>query len=216
MDDLGALLNDPLFQLNFILWQTLPVPRSFVKRALFHEAGYRVNLISPKLPLPVAIRERLSVSTLDFQDSASPDEVLRQSNGKQYLLVECKRSSFGPDSTTAKQAVTLLLLNKEALSEALGFPAATDLDGLLTYVTNSEQIELMMDTLGKLRVLIEDSGFETIDSSCLGIRIDSTNSVYLVIDKSCAAKLGIDEKGDIKVIEGDIETDPRPPLSHTV
>lgn len=210
MNNINDLIGDHLFQLNLVLWLTQPLPQGFTIRPIFKESGYLVHSISQPLALPIPIREKIRGKNINVQDGCSPDVILEKSQKNSFLLVECKKQSFGTNSTTSEQARTLLLLKGRALSEALGLALDTIVENKIVYLTRADQKSQLNDTCKSMITELENAGFTVCPTYCLGIKCDSTNSIYLVIDSNDTNELGLLEHGEIKVIEGQPETDPRP------
>lgn len=210
MNNIDELIGDHLFQLNLALWLSQPLPQDFAIRPIFKESGYSVHSISQPLALPIPIREKIRGKNINVQDGCSPDVILEKSGKNSFLLIECKKQSFGTNSTTSEQARALLLLKGRALSEALGLALDTIVENKIAYLTRDDQRTLLNDTCKSMITELENAGFSVCPAYCLGIKCDSTNSIYLVVDSNDTNKLGLLEHGEIKVIEGQPETDPRP------
>ena len=210
MNNINDLIGDHLFQLNLVLWLTQPLPEDFAIRSIFKESGYSVHSISQPLALPIPIRERIREKNINVQDRCSPDVILEKRLENSFLFVECKKHSFSANSTTSEQARTLLLLKGRALSEALGLALDTIVENNVGYLTRDDQRSQLNETCKIMKDSLETNGFAVSSTCCLGIKCDSTNSIYLVIDSADADKLELSEHGDIKIIDGQSETDPRP------
>lgn len=91
--DRAALIGDPLFQCNLLLWMLQPSAAVPIE-PLLHRAGYRLRFVEPKLPLPLPISNKLKEDELPVAEDAEPDLVVRGSGGE-YVVLECKRSMFG-------------------------------------------------------------------------------------------------------------------------
>ncbi len=126
------------------------------------------------------------------------------------MLIECKKQSFGVDSSTSEQARTMLLLEGQVLAEALALSSASRVGSVLSYATKDDQKLLMKNTCAILKAEIENSGFRSNDVCCIGIRHDTDNSIYIDLDIDDSKRLNIIESGVIKVVEGQPDTDPRP------
>ena len=178
MNNINELIGDHLFQLNLVLWLTQPLPQGFAVRPIFKESGYLVHSISQPLALPIPIREKIRGKNISVQDGCSPDVILEKSEKNSFLLVECKKQSFGTNSTTSEQARALLLLKGRALCEALGLALDTIVENKIAYLTRDDQRSLLNDTCKSMITVLENAGFTVCPTYCLGIKCDSTNSIY--------------------------------------
>ncbi|OGH06235.1 MAG: hypothetical protein A2W22_05535 [Candidatus Levybacteria bacterium RBG_16_35_11] len=210
MNNIDEITEDHLFQVNLILWLTQPILSDIGIRALLAESGYSVYSIAPSLALPIPIRQRIREKNINAQDGCSPDIILGKEKSNFFLLVECKKQSFGPDSSTSEQARTLLLLDGQILGESLALSPATKVESAVSYVTKDDHKLHIKNTCDILKSEIESAGFRSNYACCFGIKHDSENSIYIVINNNDSDKLNIRESGDIKVIEGQPNTDPRP------
>ncbi|MFB7179023.1 hypothetical protein ACFCYI_15115 [Streptomyces sp. NPDC056257] len=84
-----------------------------------------------------------------------------------HLVLECKASGFGAESSTADQARKLLIACADA-NVALGVPG----DALVLYVLPSEDAELQRQCLDELAEVVEGSGFTSAAFGTLGLEID--------------------------------------------
>jgi len=209
--NLEELVGDPLFQLNFILWQAQPLPvgMPFSIRALLNEAGYSVHSIALNLSLRPHLRADVEKKGVAAQHSASPDVILKKRLAELYVLAEAKTSSFSTSSSSASQARTFLLLQGDNLVEALGLAVGTQATGIVTYLMKSDQCAQMRNTLESLTKELKDGGFTCNEHCCLGLKAEP-GIVKVVVETSDAKLLGLSESGEVKVYEADPETDPRP------
>jgi len=104
------LIADPLFQINMLLWLTQPLPDDaqareagvapFEIKSLLHTQGYVVYAIAPMLTIPGDVRLAALGARLAIRDGVRPDAVLCRERDLSFLFVECKASSFSPDSSS--------------------------------------------------------------------------------------------------------------------
>jgi len=212
MNNIDELVGDHLFQLNLILWLTQPITADIGIRPLLADLGFSVYSISPPLALPIHIREKIREMNLSAQDACSPDVLSNRKEADFFLLVECKKSSFGVNSTTAEQARTLLLLEGQVLGESLALSPTTIVDSAVSFVTKEDQRSQMQLTCENLKKEITDKGFKANLAFCFGIKYDPENSVYIEIDSIAANQFGLIGRDSeaIKIIQGQPDTDPRP------
>ncbi|MFG2565251.1 hypothetical protein ACGFR6_07400 [Streptomyces sp. NPDC048567] len=84
-----------------------------------------------------------------------------------HLVLECKASGFGSESSTAKQARKLLAASSDAES-SLGIAG----EAFVVYTLPAEDAELQMQCLEELRIEVEGAGFESATYGTLGLEID--------------------------------------------
>ena len=203
------LCGDPLFQLNLSIWLAQSTPANFSVRPVFYESGFTIHSIGPLLPLPPDIRLQARESQLDCQDGAKPELVLEAGNRSKLVIVECKRSSFGATSKTARQARTLLLASGPIMPEVLAIGKRSSSQGALYYLTRSDQVLLLENTLAELTEEIRRVNLSAGYNGCLGIRPDDTG-ILLEYSYEMKTLLNFQDISPIKVLDIEEETDPRP------
>jgi len=207
--DINTLCKYPLFQLNLTIWLTQPQsPDEVCVDPIFYKSVLNINSVSPSLSLPPKVRNTVS-GKLDCQDVASPDLVLTDMQSNLFCLFECKASSFGIQSTAARQARTLLLMAGPIISDVLGLGVNKQNCGVLCYLTGPDQMNMLRDTLITVKNEIENTGLKAGPFGC--IEIHSSRSV-IVLEYQQEVKdlmhLIVDSPATIlKLEEG---TDPRP------
>src|SRR5205823_3552170 len=117
-------VSDPLFQLNVVLWLTQPLPQGSSIVPLLHERGFVVYAISPPLPVPLDLQAAAQSARVALQNSGRPDVLLAHPLERKFAFIECKASSFGPNSNTAEQARSFLLMAGPRAAEVLGLDPA--------------------------------------------------------------------------------------------
>lgn len=206
MFDARREIIDPLFQLNLLIWQTLPkMPGS---RHILNESGYGVHGISTKLSVPLEIQEKMNDTDIDYKKNTSPDLIVKK-EGK-FAIIEMKKNSFGIESTNSRQANSLLLMNNGVLMQSLGYPADKEIGTHLSYMTIEKKTDAQRKTLKELERSLVDKGIDCVDHSVFGIDCDDDNNVYLCLDEFTRNGLEMNDKGRIKVLESDGNTDPTP------
>jgi hypothetical protein len=204
--EISDLISDPLFQLNALLWMAQPLPKEAAAVAplpILHESGFTVYAIAPALAPPPDVRQRASAARVEMQDGARPDVVLRNSAEEKYLLVECKKSSFGPDSDNSRQARTLLLLSGPYAAKSLGLSENV----LLSYLMPESETNLQRATLLFLQKHLRDAGLPAGDFSTLGLTI-AKSYIALVPDRGSSLFVGLQES-PLPFMRIESQTDPR-------
>ncbi len=201
----------PLFQLNLMLFLTWPAPPSFVE-PLFHREGFALRSIAPPIGVPLEALARAQAADLSIQPTASPELLLEQSSQQQLLLIECKKSSFGPASSTSKQVRALLACPGPYLAERIGVAAAMDWKGYLLYAVGGEQEGPMQDALQALSQELYTARISTADSGAMGIHVRA-DGVYLSPDASSNIPVQALQQaptGGVRVMALEEGEDPRP------
>lgn len=206
------LVADPVFQLNSLLWltQALPPMEAGIRpvlRPVLREAGFEVDAISPSVT-PPDILLLLKESGLAHQDSARPDVILCRSRDRSYSVVECKGNSFGPASTNARQARTLLAASGPRLNEALGLQAGTVSRSVVAYLVPSQAGPKMAECLPALSEELRGGRLQPGASCVLALEASATE-LSLVADGPAREFYGLSlaRTPFIQLEEG---TDPRP------
>lgn len=208
-EKIDDLCGDPLFQLNLAIWLAQSTPASFSVRPVFYESGFKIHSIGPLLPLPPDIRLQARESQLDCQDGAKPELILEAGNRSKLVIVECKRSSFGSSSSTASQARTLLLASGPIMPEVLAIGKRSSAQGMLCYLTRSDQVSLLENTLVELTQEIQRINLSAGYNGCLGIIPDDTG-ILLVYSDEMKTLLNFQDISPTKILDVEEETDPRP------
>jgi hypothetical protein len=168
------VVSDPIGQLNLILWATRPLPEGHAIRPVLRDAGYELRYLGPALPLTPALRERLIDSGLPFRERPRPDVLLRRSEADEYLLVECKRTMFGPCSSSASQTRGLLLQTPDQLRAVLYLSPDAPANAHLAYVTRHYESPNPAEGIASIADQLGGAGFEVIPAGiiCLEARDD--------------------------------------------
>jgi len=129
---------------------------------------------------------------------------------KKFCILECKTSSFGPDSSTARQTRTLLLFAGPIISEVLGLGIRGQNEGILCYFTGSNQIEMMENTLKTLEKEIKEKiKLESGNYGCFGIKPEQS-AILLEYSEKIKNFLNLIEDSPAKILTFEEDTDPRP------
>ena len=207
--DINSLCKDPLFQLNLAIWLTQPQPPDNVAiDPIFYRSGLSIYSIGPLLSLPPEVRIN-AFEKLDCQDKACPDLVLMNSERIKICLLECKASSFGIRSNTARQARTLLLMAGPIVSDILGLGRNWRNCGILCYLIGPNQSGQLEDTLQTLQREIKDNGFEPGYFGCIEISADES---VITLEYSLEVKelLSLKIDSPLQIMKLEEDTDPRP------
>ncbi|MDI6734905.1 MAG: hypothetical protein QME42_01705 [bacterium] len=208
--DINELCKDPLFQLNLAIWLAQSQPSQFFYiYPLFYESGLNIYSIGPLLALPPDVRRLVATENINCQDVVRPDLIVEAQGKKKLCILECKSSSFGPKSSTAEQARTLLVA-VPIISEVLGVGKRGENEGLLCYFTGSNNTELIERTLEVLEKEIkEKTNLESGNYGCFGIKPSQT-SVILEYPEKVKIFLNLAKDSPVEVINLEEDTDPRP------
>ena len=143
---------NPVFQLNTILWSMIDAEGGFYTPVL-RQAGYFIHSIGRRIQIGSEFRDRL-----DIRGQPSPDLLAQHRNDPMMLVIECKASSFGPDSSTADQARELLVGGSDL---ALTIGASNPVPSYVLYVTRATHGENLCPTLSQLRHELSSRGLDT-------------------------------------------------------
>ncbi|MBC7339280.1 MAG: hypothetical protein H5U04_05400 [Firmicutes bacterium] len=162
-------VDDPVYQLNLVLHFLMKAPPEAVPiRPFLWELGFALDSVDRSLPLPPAVQ--MVAASLDVTNQPSPD-VLASREANAYLIIECKGSSFGPESGTAGQARGLIL----AAADLRGpLAMATDRPppyGCVAYVLPEGDAERMRQTLLRVREQLQDLGLAVSPVCSLGLEV---------------------------------------------
>ena len=170
-----ALLRDPGFQLNLLLWMAREQPaQTYIVRPLFHELGFDLLYIENPFPLPEETTRAVTASGLDVSVTPEPDVLLQRSADKKALYIETKASAFSAASSSAKQARGHLLASGPAFAEVMK-PLR---QCLLCYLVPDGGGSPMDVCLTNLRDELTRSGFQPGLHSVHGLGLNGTDLVY--------------------------------------
>ena len=204
---ISSLAKSSLFQLNLLLWATMPcAPTSPIRSALL-DWGYTALSIEQRLPANANARSRIDQAKADIGPNPTPDVVLVNTNLERFVLVELKPDSFGPDTTQAKQLRGLLVAAGDITRRGMNIASGT---AEVCYVLPHEKVPLLTTTASNCKTSLEMEAFPTSPISVVGIRVD-TDAVFLTrqtdVDSDTIAA-NIDSV--VKVLDLTPGEDPRP------
>jgi len=209
--NINELCKDHLFQLNLAIWLAQPQPLSeFYVYPIFYESQLNIYSIGPLLTLPLDIIRLVVKENINCQDAVRPDLILATAGEKKFCILECKSSSFGPESSTANQATTLLLIAGPVISEVLGIGKRGENEGILCYFIGPDSAELMEETLKTLEKEIKDkTKLESGTYGCFEIKPSQTSIILKYLEK-VKIFLNLTKNSPVEVIKFEEDTDPRP------
>jgi hypothetical protein len=203
-----ALIRDPVFQLNILLWMAKEQPtENYRVRPLFCELGFRIIYIEKPFPLPEEIASAAHGSALTITLAPEPELILARDSNDKALYFEAKADSFSTESSNSKQARGHLLAAGPAFGEVL-----TPLTScLLCYVVPADRRTLMCECLTDLANELRAEGLEAGSFSCHGLRIADRQLIY-DFDQTFQNYVGISEASVPVLDELEDDTDPSPLL----
>lgn len=177
-----AFLRDPIYQLNLVLWLLEDVPSGVYVRPVLKELGYEIFGIGRQLVLPPAVRELAASRGIVVKAAPRPDVIARKVGLHEFLSIECKGSSFGPDSSDAAQALALIAASGDVRGP-FGLPLANGrpIPGFVIYVIPEGDAPLMAATLGDLQHKAEIAGLPDGMAGCLGL--DTREDGVYIVDR---------------------------------
>jgi len=156
------------------------------------------------LDLRLAARQ----AQITMHDLVRPDVVLTHEGDRKFAFTECKASSFGPTSSTAEQARSLLLVAGPRAAEALGLAPGDISESLLAFVIPHDEQKLLGPTVSNLRGELERNKLPPAHSSFLGLQLTDTD-VSVVINDLGSAFFAL-PAGANAFMKREPDTDPRP------
>jgi hypothetical protein len=204
----NELIEDPLFQLNALLWLTQPLPDGNEISPLFYKQEFTVYAIAPLLPLPLDLRLAAQRAGIIMRDGVRPDVVLTRERDRRFAFTECKASSFGPISSTAEQARSLLVVAGPRAAEILGLASGQVADSLLAFVIPENHRQTLTQTLTSLCKELDDNGVPAGHFSVLGLVLTDTD-ISIVINDLGSAFFTL-ASGANPFMKREPGTDPRP------
>jgi len=143
---------------------------------------------------------------MDMVQRPSPDLVLRNTYSQALLTIECKASSFGPDTTQARQTLALLACSGPHLSTLFAFAEPDDWTTTAVFAVTHPQQGDMNSCLQTLASRLETSQIAACSSASVGIELRA-NGVYLSVAEH--AQMPFSMPDTIKVVELQLDEDPR-------
>lgn len=202
------LIRDPLFQLNAVLWMAQPLPTGIQIEPLLYRRGFGIWSIAPPLAPPPDIRLRAQERSVRLEPSVRPDVVLANTVTGRFAVTECKKSSFAPESSTAEQARSLLILAGPRCHEVLGITKIAVSGSIAAFLMPQDQTPMMSPTLGALGNELDIAGLAAGASCLLGLCV-LPEGIALVSDKDAAAFFSLPSL-PAKFIEIEGNNDPNP------
>lgn len=175
------IIGDPLFQLNLVLFISLPGPSDGTINPVLYNMGYRIESISPNISIPLSILNDIKENNINSNSYVKPEVILRHIEKNEYLLIECKRSSFSSESSTSKQAIAYLVLNGMVLKEVFGESGSDDWRSKLLYVVKAGDEELLSQCLNELSQMLQQVACTVIDYNVCGVG-QGESGIYLNTD----------------------------------
>jgi len=202
------LIASPLYQVNLVLWMATKNNGGRV-RPVFANAGYEVLFIERALNLPPELKQTLVQAGVTFVDPASPDFILAGAK-KSYVILECKKTMFGADSSTAAQSRSLLLQVPRIFELALVKKAGSVTNVSLIYLSRQDSKHDLLDGINALAEHLKKAKFKTITAGALSLHV-SGKAIRLRqsgnVPQPLAHEVGIDA---LEVQEVADDSDPRP------
>lgn len=202
-----ALIRDPLFQLNAVLWMVQPMPKGGTVEPLLYRRGFAVWAIAPPLAVPPDLRLRAEERRVALQASARPDVIVARIRDGRFALTECKAASFGPESSTAHQARSLLAIGGPRCAEVLGLDGRAVQQSLVAFLMPQDQRLGFSTALSELEGELSKARLSPGTFCFLGLSV-SSKAIALEADDKGAAFFGLPQ-WPTEFISVDEDTDPR-------
>jgi hypothetical protein len=203
------LTRDPLFQQNVVFWLAQEGTGDGIT-PLLRSQGFSVFAVGRRLSLSAPARSALAATAVAANQTVAPDVLLLRGVDGRLLVVECKSSSFGPGSTTAKQARAMILVCGNDTADAVGLSSAEFGAALLGYLVPDGQTDPLAATLNALTDEMRNSSLVPGESTVLALAHEGPDdSIALIVSAQGAAFLDTVE-GRHNVLRFSAGTDPRP------
>ncbi|WP_457493137.1 hypothetical protein [Streptomyces sp. P5_D11] len=198
------LTRDPVFQVNSCLWLVSDQAVGISPIRPYFAAGYRLRALGPRFPFSSSIKPKL-VSIGWNPAPPEPDIVVHHHESGDHLVLECKASGFGSESSTAWQARKLLVAGADSES-ALSVSG----DAFILYTLPVEDAELQMQCLEELHAEVEEAGLAAAEYGTLGLEVDERGLwVELRLSRPCDKPHIVKISGRV-LISPDVGGDSRP------
>lgn len=202
---MAKLTEDPLFQLNLVLFAAFPFPSGTRINPIFYNAGYQLFKISPTLTLPMPLINKIQAIPIQIKSAVTPEVLLRHITSGKVRIIECKKSSFSSTSTTARQAASYLALHGSVLNNAIGALRTSELASDLLYLVKEGDEALLKECLDEIASSIKQVGC-AVNEFGVGGLAEEDDGVYLYTEN--ADNLEAIEK-QVKIIDGEKGSDYR-------
>ena len=204
----NELIRDPLFQLNALLWLAQPLPKKCEINPLLYHKGFTVYAVAPPLPVPLELRLMAQEAQIEMQASVTPDVVLAHKGARKFAFAECKANSFGPTSSAAEQAQSLLVVAGPRAADVLGLAPGRVADSLLAFMTPQTEQGPLAKTLASLYKELNAAQIPAGKFSVLGLVL-TEREVSIAIDDQASAFFALPSGIDCFIRRAP-DTDPRP------
>ncbi len=164
-------LGDPLFQLNLMLILSWNTSARSGFSSVFADAGSQLSFVEQGIGVPVEVLSRLSVAGVSVGSSVGHDVFLEHPGSRTFVPVECKRSSFGASSSTARQARGMLAMDGAFLGAYIGKPPGELWGSVLLYMTREGHGGRLGGTLDELCDQLRESGVSISPHACLELQL---------------------------------------------
>ena len=203
-----ALIRDPIFQLNLLLWMAKEQPSdNYRVRPLFYGLGFEIIYIKQPFAFPEEAVSSIKDSGLDISIRPEPELILGRKRDNKALYFEAKADSFGIVSSNCKQARAHLIASGSVFGEVLSPMNAC----LLCYMVPEATRKEMSQCLTVLADELRNKGLKPSMFSCHGLAVSETQIIYSW-DSAFGSHVGI-TYDSIPVLDNIAEdTDPSPLL----
>lgn len=205
----GKVLEDPVFQLNLLLWMAKKQPKDQWRvNPFFHEQGFEVVYIEQPFKFPDEMFKQLQDaqnSGMQISLTPEPDIILAKMDQKKALYFEAKINSHGPDSSSSRQTRSHLVACGPVFAEVLK-PLEKS---LLCYVLPKDKCKLMDKCLLKLSNELKRKKLKPGPFSTQGLS-QTARGIEYVWDDKFQKYLGVKNKKTLVLKDIKEDTDPSP------
>lgn len=202
-----GLAADNLFQLNVLIWGLLPLPPGAPVAPVLSNLGYRLRYV--EFPLNAGVGELGDLQAASPRIGPNPvaDLVLERNTDDRYVLVECKASSYGAESSTADQGRGLLVAGARVRAR-LGVATGT---AEACFVVPASQASEMDASSSVMQRQVRDASQPACNAGSVNIEVRA-DGVYVGREQepTSDARLPLELRPMAKVLTTSPGQDPRP------
>ncbi|MGH8057840.1 MAG: hypothetical protein ACREOH_11495, partial [Candidatus Entotheonellia bacterium] len=186
----GELIKDPIFQLNALLWLAQPLPDRQEIIPILYRQGFSVYAVAPLLSLPPDLRLAAQATAISLREGVRHDVILVQQGEQKFAFTECKADSFGPASSTADQARSLLLVSGPRAAEILALAQSQLSSSRLVFVVPEHSRSRLSQTLSSLQSELRADGMPVGEVAIIGLLLTASD-LSLSIDSAGSQFFGL-------------------------
>ena len=162
--------HDSLFQVNVLLWATVPQPQGAPIKPVLRDQGFDLYAIELPLDAPTNQLAVIQSATTNISPNPVPDVVLVHRQRRLFVIIECKPASFGLASDKSKQARRHIVAAGSISLRLAG--VTSDMHAEVCYLVPSQDVDSMNATLLELPTQLAKESLPVSPIGSLGISVD--------------------------------------------